>query len=58
VGEPNEVGDRQRLAAGTRRDACAFERGLIGERLQRVAQRLAPLAECGADQLREQLGIG
>jgi YggT family protein len=53
IGEPNEVGNRQRLASRTRGDADGLKRGLVGERLQRIAQGLAPLAECRRDQLRE-----
>src|SRR5205085_5186490 len=53
VGEPDKIGDGERFAARAGSDALAFERGLGGERPERILQRLAPLPKRRGDDARE-----
>ena len=59
VREPHEVRDRERLAARRRIDAGGLEVAAPSQSAdERVAQRLAPLAERGGDDAREQRRVG
>ena len=58
VREPHEIRERERLAARRRIDARVAQCRLVAERSERVAQRLAPLAERRGDDACEQRRVG
>src|SRR5205809_5210487 len=54
VGEPHEIRNGQCFAARARCDTRTLEVAFVSKRLERIAQRLAPLAEGRGDESREQ----